>query len=127
MIHIVILDDEPDTHLLYRLKFKKLLSHLGEIKLSTFTSAVDCLKFLHEVPSPAVDIILSDINMPEMNGFEFLEKVRKNFNIPVYMISAYESLDFRKKANDLGASRFISKPVDFSTLGRLIAEDLGPV
>ncbi len=107
MIHIVIVDDEADTHLLYKLKFKKLFSELGELNLVSFLNASDCLKYLQSDSKPRVDLILSDINMPEMDGFALLEKIQAlNLKIPVYMVSAYESHEFRKKADALGLQAF---------------------
>jgi DNA-binding NtrC family response regulator len=125
MIHIVIVDDEADTHLLYKLKFKKLFAQLGECDLVSFLNAKDCLTYLDNKSHPPVDVILSDINMPEMDGFELLKRVRAHHpEIPVYMVSAYESPEFRTKADSLGALRFLSKPVDFHLLGDLLAKDL---
>ncbi len=125
MIQIVIVDDEADTHLLYKLKMKKIFSSMGELNLVSFLNAPDCLQYLKDKASPATDLILTDINMPDMDGFELLQKVKQlNGKIPVYMVSAYESVEFRNKAENLGASRFISKPVDFNSLGELLRKDL---
>lgn len=125
MIHIVIVDDEADTHLLYKLKFKKLFANLGNLNLVSFLNAPECLRYLERQDIPPVDLILSDINMPDMDGFELLQKVHSmNSRIPFYMVSAYESPEFRLKANSLGATRFLSKPVDFNLLGDMLKKDL---
>lgn len=125
MINILIVDDEADTHLLYKLKFKKLFANLGELNLVSFLNAPDCLKYLERSDVPPVDLILSDINMPDMDGFELLQKVHeKKPKLPFYMVSAYESPEFRIKADSLGATRFLSKPVDFHLLGDMLKKDL---
>lgn len=126
MIHIVIVDDEADTHLLYKLKFKKLFAHWGELNLVSFLNAPDCLSYLRRADlSQPVDLILSDINMPGMDGFELLKEVKNmHLNVPFYMVSAYESSEFRNKAESLGATRFLSKPVDFNRLGEAVRQDL---
>ncbi len=126
MIHIVIVDDEADTHLLYKLKFKKLFAHWGDLNLVSFLNAPDCLAYLRrQNPSQPVDLILSDINMPGMDGFELLKEVKSmHLDVPFYMISAYESSEFRRKADALGATRFLSKPVDFNELGEAVRQDL---
>lgn len=126
MIHIVIVDDEVDTHLLYKLKFKKLFAHWGELNLVSFLNAPDCLSYLRRTDlSQPVDLILSDINMPGMDGFELLKEVKSmHLNVPFYMVSAYESSEFRNKAESLGATRFLSKPVDFNRLGEAVRQDL---
>ncbi len=69
MIHIVIVDDEADTHLLYKLKFKKLFANASNLNLVSFLNASDCLHYLQRGDIPHVDLIMSDINMPEMDGF----------------------------------------------------------
>lgn len=125
MIHILIVDDEADTHLLYKLKFKKLFAHWGDLNLTSFLNAQDCLDYLKKENHEQVDLILSDINMPGMNGFELLQAVHNlNMHVPFYMVSAYESSEFRNKAASLGATRFLSKPVDFGRLGDAVREDL---
>jgi Response regulator containing CheY-like receiver, AAA-type ATPase, and DNA-binding domains len=125
MTHIVIVDDEADTHLLYKLKLKKLFSAWGEVTLTSFLKATDCLAFLKDPKNPQVDLILSDINMPEMDGFELLQEVKKlQKTMPIYVVSAYESTDFKSKAQSLGAARFLSKPVDFNALGEALRSDL---
>ncbi|HWU44884.1 MAG TPA: response regulator [Bdellovibrio sp.] len=125
MIHIVIVDDEADTHLLYKLKFKKFFASLGELKLVSFLSARDCLTYLQQKDTPHIDLILSDINMPDMDGFALLQEVHKlNKNLPFYVVSAYESSEFRTKADALGAKRFLSKPVDFNALNDALRTDL---
>lgn len=125
MIHILIVDDEADTHLLYKLKFKKLFASLGELNLVSFLSAPESLEYLEKPTTPPVDLVLTDINMPDMDGFELLQELRKNYpKIPVYMVSAYESPEYRVKAHSLGASRFLSKPVDFHALIEMIKKDL---
>lgn len=125
MIHIVIVDDEADTHLLYKMKMKKLFAPWGELKLVSFLSALDCLTYLEDSETPKIDLLLSDINMPQMDGFELLHRVvSEHKEIPVYMVSAYESLDYRTKAHILGARGFLSKPVDFQLLADLLRQEL---
>ncbi|MEN0057564.1 MAG: response regulator [Bdellovibrio sp.] len=125
MIHILIVDDEADTHLLYKLKLKKIFHNVAELNITSFLNAADCLSYLHRNDIPPVDLLLSDINMPQMDGFEFLAEVNiLNVPFPIYMISAYESPDFRKRADDMGALRFLSKPVDFRSLGELMKQDV---
>ncbi len=124
VINIVVVDDEADTHLLYKLKFKKLFADIDELHLTSFLGADECLNYLKKEEPPQVDLILSDINMPKMDGFELLSQIRRlKKEIPVYIVSAYESLEYRSKAEALGAKRFISKPVDFRALGDMLKED----
>jgi len=125
MIHIVTVDDEADTHLLYRLKLKKFFAPRGDVKLVSFLSGKDCLNYLNRSDTPHVDLIMSDINMPEMTGFELLQEVRKiEKTVVFYMVTAYGSFEFRTKSKALGAQRFFSKPVDFNALNDALTTDL---
>ncbi len=66
---------------------------------------------------PELIVILSDINMPSMDGLTLLGEVRKRFpDLPVMMITAYGDDERRRRADDLGASEFLTKPVDFDHL-----------
>ncbi|MEG2117000.1 MAG: response regulator, partial [Clostridia bacterium] len=59
------------------------------------------------------DIILADLIMPEMDGFDFLKKIKNNvafFDIPVVVTTAYDDDSYQIKALELGAADFISKP-----------------
>jgi CheY-like chemotaxis protein len=62
-------------------------------------------------------VILSDINMPGMHGLTLLGEVKKRFpDLPVMMITAYGDGERRRRADDLGAADFLTKPVDFVQL-----------
>src|SRR4030066_1838540 len=63
--------------------------------------------------SQSYSTLLLDIQMPEMNGFEVLKKVReKHFNLPVIIITAHGSIENAIKATKLGAFDFLEKPID---------------
>jgi CheY-like chemotaxis protein len=66
---------------------------------------------------PTLIVILSDINMPGMDGLQLLEAIKRRLPaLPVMMVTAYEDDERRRRASDLGANEFITKPVDFHTL-----------
>ena len=66
---------------------------------------------------PELMVILSDINMPAMDGLTLLNKVNKRCpDLPVMMMTAYGDDKRRRRANELGASEFLTKPVDFDRL-----------
>lgn len=123
MINIVVVDDEADTHLLYKLKLKKVFPNPDDIHLISFMNAQDCIQYLQD--QNPVDVILSDINMPDIDGFALLSETKKlSPNLPFYIVSAYESAEFRSKAEQLGAQRFLSKPLDFHRLSAYLRKDL---
>jgi CheY-like chemotaxis protein len=66
---------------------------------------------------PTLIAVLSDINMPGMDGLELLAEIKQRFpNLPVMMVTAYGDDDRRRRARELGAFEFILKPVDFDQL-----------
>ena len=65
----------------------------------------------------AVLAVLSDINMPEMDGLQLLAEIKQRFaDLPVMMVTAYGDDERRKRAAEYGAAQFITKPVDFDQL-----------
>lgn len=69
-----------------------------------------------------VDLVLSDINMPGMSGIDLLAHIRRNWpDVKVIMITAYGDPDTEIRAHDLGAARFLTKPVEFERLKQDLA------
>ena len=116
-IHILVVDDEPDVEPMFRQKFRKDIKD-QKIHFHFELSAAAALVYLEssEVPAEAT-LILSDINMPGMNGLELLRVIKEKYpELAVFMVTAYGDEQSKKTAKDYGASGFISKPVDFSQL-----------
>ena len=66
---------------------------------------------------PTLIAVLSDINMPGMDGLELLGEIKQRRpDLPVMMVTAYGDDDRRRRARELGACEFITKPVDFDQL-----------
>ncbi len=75
------------------------------------------LKVLKRQTPPGVMLVLSDINMPGMSGIELLAEIRATWpELGVFMITAYGDNATEARARDLGAERFLTKPVEFATL-----------
>ena len=75
------------------------------------------LKVLEEVYPDHYDIFLIDINMPDMNGYELYEELKKYANdVPVIFITAYSDIEHIEKAFELGAADYIKKPFDLKEL-----------
>ncbi|OIQ17977.1 MAG: hypothetical protein BM556_11175 [Bacteriovorax sp. MedPE-SWde] len=118
--HIVVVDDEQAIEMLFKAFFDAEISS-QEMKISYVSLASKCLDILDSGES--VQLILSDINMPEMNGFEFLDIMKEKYPaIPVFMISAYGSKDYIDKATDKGAKGFFVKPFDFDEIKTKVEE-----
>jgi two-component system response regulator (stage 0 sporulation protein F) len=115
-IKILIVDDEPDVEFLFKSKFRKQLKE-EKIELFFAFSGEDALDKLLNMQHPNVALILSDINMPGISGFELLEKIKAKFpQIRVMMITAYSDPENKAKAIELGADDLLSKPLDFTLL-----------
>src|ERR1700740_1810465 len=83
----------------------------------TRLSGTEALDRLAGEIEPTLVAVLSDINMPGMDGLELLAEIKQRFpNLPVMMVTAYGDDDRRRQARELGAFEFIPKPVDFDQL-----------
>lgn len=116
-VHVLVVDDEPDVESMFRQKFRKDIK-AKKIDFKFALSAAAALDYL-ALPEARAEatLILSDINMPGMNGLELLRIIKERYpTLTVFMVTAYGDEASRKTAQDYGASGFINKPVDFSQL-----------
>ena len=114
---ILVVDDEKDIKQLFEQRFRKEIKS-GEFNFVFTFSAPDAIKYLNQVPHEVV-LILSDINMPGMSGFELLSEIKKKFTSPppvVMMITAYGDDEKHRLSLELGADDFLTKPIDFNLL-----------
>jgi CheY-like chemotaxis protein len=80
-------------------------------------SGAEALDRLAGEIQPTLVAVLSDINMPGMDGLELLAEIKQQFpDLPVMMVTAYGDNERRKRAAEYGAAEFITKPVDFDQL-----------
>lgn len=115
-IKLLVVDDEQDIEMLFRQRLRKLLKE-GLIEIQFAFSGEDALRYLSEMEKPDIALILSDINMPGMSGFELLQRVKAKFpDMKVMMITAYGDEEHQEKARALGAYDFLTKPLDFKEL-----------
>lgn len=122
MRNILLVDDEHDAVTLFRQQFRKEIRQ-GEYAFEFAASAQEALTILAARTPPTDMVILSDINMPGMNGLELLAEVHQRWPaVPVFMITAYGDRDTEARAKSLGAAAFLHKPVDFATLKQLISQ-----
>jgi CheY-like chemotaxis protein len=114
---ILVVDDEKDTQTLFEQRFRKFIRS-GEMDFDFVYSGEEAISYLENHISQAV-LILSDINMPGMSGLQLLQKITTNFVPPpriVMMITAYGDEENYNQAMKLGASDFLTKPIDFNLL-----------
>ena len=116
-MQILVVDDETDVRELFQQRFRREIRS-GEFTFNFAFSGEEALEFMREHHSEVL-IILSDINMPGMNGLELLGRVKEEFEMPpttMMMITAYGDDDSYRQAMELGANDFLTKPVDFAIL-----------
>ena len=115
-ISILVVDDEPDVVDLFERRFRRELRK-GQYLLRYADSGEAALSLLDAGTDPEVMLILSDINMPGISGFELLTETRRRWpGLPVAMITAYGDQTSYDRAMAGGASDFITKPIDFDLL-----------
>jgi len=117
---IMIVDDEQDVPFLFKQKFRKEIKQ-GQIEFHFAFSAKEALTYLENQGPDCIVLILSDINMPGMNGLELLKIIKANSNkLKVFMITAYDDEDNHRLAKEYGADDYIYKPVNFDELKQKI-------
>ena len=113
---ILVVDDEPDVADLFRQRFRREARH-GTYVMYFAASGAEALDRLAGEIQPTLIAVLSDINMPGMDGLELLAEIKQRFpDLPVIMVTAYGDDDRRRRAREIGAFKFIPKPVDFDQL-----------
>jgi CheY-like chemotaxis protein len=116
---ILVVDDEADIEILFRQQFRRDL-RAGRFTMDFAQSAPIALQRIADAARVSLILILSDINMPGMNGLELLPKAKAlRPDVPVIMITAYGDADTKRKALENGAEALLTKPIDF---GRLRSE-----
>jgi CheY-like chemotaxis protein len=121
---ILVVDDEPDVADLFRQQFRREL-RASRFSMEFAQSAPQALERVDAVEHGKLVLILSDVNMPGMSGFELLPKARKaRPDVPVIMITAYGDADTRRKAIEGGAAGLFTKPIDFPQLREEIGRRL---
>ena len=87
---------------------------LGRIKNIAVTEAGDGISALKKLASDKFDLILTDINMPIMDGLKLVHRIRadeRHKNVPIVVISTESALEDRQRAMQLGATAYITKPI----------------
>ncbi len=115
-VSILIVDDEPDVGELFRQRFRREVRE-GAYVLHFAGSGEEALTKLEDGVRPQLIVILSDINMPGMDGLTLLRETKQRRpELPVIMVTAYGDEERRRLAKQYGAAGFVTKPVDFDRL-----------
>ena len=115
-VSILVVDDELDVAELFRQRFRREVRQ-GEYVIHFASSAPEALDRLDGEIEPDLIVLLSDINMPGMDGLALLREVKaRRSDLPVIMVTAYGDDERRRQAHEFGAAEFVTKPVDFDVL-----------
>jgi len=120
---ILLVDDEPDLETLVQQKFRRQIRD-GQVRFLFARDGAEALEMLGN--GGAVDMVVSDINMPRMDGLTLLQKIQEGDDpLSTIIVSAYGDMANIRTAMNRGAFDFLTKPIDFTdfeaTLRKTIA------
>lgn len=108
MVRVLLVEDDAAMRLLTKTKLKSEYEIL---------EAADGLKALEILDHNHVDLMIVDIMMPNMNGYEFVESLREGGDLtPVILLTAMDSFEHKKKGFERGIDDYLTKPVDYEEL-----------
>ena len=118
----MVVEDEADT----REMLGTALESYGASVLLAADAAQAVIQMIRERP----DVLLSDIGLPNMDGYELLSKIRSEFpeelrNIPAVALSAYANIEHREKSKRVGYNAHVAKPVALPDLVSALAKAVG--
>jgi two-component system chemotaxis response regulator CheY len=115
---IMIVEDSATT----RSMIRAVLEEFDEVETVEAASGFEAIKLL---PGQEVDLVVTDINMPDINGLELINFMRKDerwVNLPIIIISTERSEEDKKRGVALGANAYITKPFDPDDLQGIVKE-----
>ncbi|MCB0388949.1 MAG: response regulator, partial [Winogradskyella sp.] len=122
MAKILVVDDETDLEVLIKQKFRKKIRE-KEYEFLFAINGVDALEKISTEPN--LDIVLSDINMPEMDGLTLLTKINEQKPLlKSVIVSAYGDMQNIRTVMNRGAFDFITKPINFEDLNITVEKTL---
>src|SRR5215469_10211597 len=119
---ILFVDDESDLEALILQKFRRQIRD-GLVKVMFAHDGVEALESLEQ--NPQVDMVVSDINMPRMDGLSLLAKLQEvDEKKSTIIVSAYGDMSNIRTAMNRGAFDFLTKPIDFADLEATIQKTI---
>jgi two-component system chemotaxis response regulator CheY len=118
---ILIVEDSATTRALIR----AVIDEIGEFETVEASSGFEALKML---PQQQYDLIITDINMPDINGLELISFVRNNprfTHLPIVIVSTERSEEDKRRGMALGATAYVTKPFKSLELQEIIKKTIG--
>jgi CheY-like chemotaxis protein len=110
--HILLIDDDPNVLGMVG----EALTHFG-IKVHPFAEGHRAMRLLEDPDSPQFDLVITDINMDGLDGFDVINRVKSSRpNLPVILMTGEATLDFAIRAMRMGASNLFQKPLTIREL-----------
>ena len=120
---LLVVDDEDEVAPIFRQRMRREVRS-GVYELFFARSGVEALEVIDR--EPCIDLVITDINMPEMDGLTLLDRLRsRNCDLRSIVLSAYGDMTNIRAAMNLGAFDFVLKPVDFDDVRSTIDRTLG--
>lgn len=115
-MRLIVVDDETDVQYLFEQRFRKEIKS-GEIQIQYALNGRSALDFIEALENRSDYLILTDINMPEMDGMQLLKEIKSRYpKLKVVVITAYGDEQNFNAAKKLGADDYFTKPLEFSIL-----------
>lgn len=121
MKNVLLVEDSSTTRSMIR-------ATLEEIEGLSFEEASTGFEALKALPTQSFDLIITDINMPDINGFELINFVKNHpsyRNIPLLIVSTEGSEEDKRRGMELGVSDYITKPFNPENLRKIVKKTLG--
>ncbi len=128
IFRIIVADDDIDDQDLIRRSFS---DSKVQVEVNSVYNGLQLMDYLlrkeayRNITDPLPDLVMLDLNMPLMDGFDVLQQIKKHpalINIPVYVLTTSRNPEHRKKALDLGATGFYSKGASSKEIRRIVQE-----
>lgn len=116
---ILVVDDSPTI--------RKFISIALKVKGFEIISAGDGMEALELLPNDSVDLVITDLNMPNIDGFNLIERIRTNENYqntPIIVMSNLSDSEDIQRAMNLGANSYLIKPFDQNNITKEVAKYL---
>jgi two-component system chemotaxis response regulator CheY len=127
MLRFLLVEDSPSMRRFARTALEALRKELGEIEIVEATSGFDALRWL---PRGRYDLVVTDINMPDVNGLELVRFIRQSpahSRVPIVLISTQSSERDRERGLRLGANAYLVKPFAAEDLQREAVQQISSV
>ena len=113
-LRIAVADDEPDMREYYR----DILPDLGHEVVGVASNGADLVKMC---AAGGVDLVITDIKMPELDGIEAAQRIGRTAGVPVILVSAYHDKDLIERAEQAATWSYLIKPIQRGSLEAAIA------